>query len=443
MIRSREVSSREVVQSHLGRIDAVNGEVNAVTLVLADEALAAADDADRAPAAGPLHGVPFTVKENIDCAGSATTQGVPALATNVPAADAVVVARMRAAGAIPLARTNLPEFAMRVSTDNPLRGRTVNPWDRTRTAGGSSGGDAAALATGMTPFGLGNDIGGSVRNPAFCCGVTALKPTIGRLPMAGAIPFDMGIAVQLMATEGPMARTVRDLRVGLEIMAGRDARDPRTVDVPLDGPAPATRVAALVIDVPGVSVPASFAAAVRRAGEALEGAGWKVVEASPPDLALVTELWRDVLAATFRTSLELMRPLMSVPAARLLEQLVGGRTPEVDQLFMTRRRLQRQWSEHFAQHPILVGPTWTGVAFEHDADVEPITGTALTLDRLRFITPGNVLGFPSTAVPTGIGDDGLPLGVQVYADLWRDDLSLEGAQAVEDALGTITPIDPR
>ena len=178
LIRDKQVSSVEVVQAHLDRIEAVNGPVNAVTVTLADEALAAARDADSRPPSGPLHGVPFTIKENLDVVGSATTNGVPAFVDALPPLDAPVVERMKAAGAIPLARTNLPEMALRIATDNPLRGRTCNPWDLTRCSGGSSGGEGAALATGMTPIGLGNDIGGSLRNPAFCNGIASIKPCL-------------------------------------------------------------------------------------------------------------------------------------------------------------------------------------------------------------------------------------------------------------------------
>ena len=270
LIKSGQVSSREVVQAHLDRIEEVNASVNAVTVTLADEALAAADEADRVRGTGAFHGVPFTIKENIDCVGSATTQGVPALADALPEVDAPIVARMKAAGAIPLARTNLPEFGLRISTDNPLRGRTNNPWNLQRTSGGSSGGEGAALATGMSPFGLGNDIGGSVRNPAFCCGITSLKPTPGRLPMASSIPpLDPMIASQLMSTDGPMARRVEDLRTGMRVMGGRDVRDPRSVDVPFDGAANDVQVAALVTSIPGTTMPSSFADAIRRAGSAL------------------------------------------------------------------------------------------------------------------------------------------------------------------------------
>src|SRR6185295_13676284 len=224
-IARRQLSSVEVVDAHLARIDAVNPALNAVVRILADEARAEAAAADRKLAAGesvgPLHGVPFTVKENIDMAGLPTTWGVPALAQAVVPVDAPVVERMRAAGAIPIARTNLPDMALRVHTDSSLHGLTRNPWHPGRTAGGSSGGEAAALASGMSPIGLGNDIGGSLRNPATACGIASIKPTLGRFPIANTVPApDGSLTQQLMHVDGPMARTVADLRAALEILAG-------------------------------------------------------------------------------------------------------------------------------------------------------------------------------------------------------------------------------
>jgi amidase len=187
-IRSGQTSSQEVIEAHLRRIEAVNPSVNAVTVVLGEQAIEAAKAADRAVAGGgdlpPLHGVPFTTKENIDLADTPTSWGVKALAGAYPGMDAPNVARVKAAGAIPIGRTNMPDFAIGWHCDSELRGATVNPWDRSRTPGGSSGGEAAALATGMTPLGLGNDTGGSLRYPAQCCGISALKPTLGRMPHA-------------------------------------------------------------------------------------------------------------------------------------------------------------------------------------------------------------------------------------------------------------------
>ena len=222
-IREREISSEEVVQATLRRIEQVNPKVNAVTRVLAPEARKAADAADRKLAEGatlgPLHGVPFTVKENIDLAGTPTTWGVKALAEAMVPVDAPVVQRMRAAGAIPIARTNLPDMALRVHTDSSLHGLTRNPWNHERTAAGSSGGEAVALATGMSPIGLGNDIGGSLRNPANACGIASIRPSAGRVPDAGLVPTeDHLLAVQLMNVQGPMARRVSDVRLGLRVL---------------------------------------------------------------------------------------------------------------------------------------------------------------------------------------------------------------------------------
>jgi len=446
LINSKQISSREVIESHLARIEAVNEKVNAITVVLAESALEAADAADKTGSSGPLHGVPFTIKENIDCVGSPTTQGVPLLAEAMPSIDSPVVERMKKAGAIPLARTNLPEMGLRITTDNPLRGRTLNPWNADRTTGGSSGGEASALATGMSPIGLGNDIGGSLRNPAFCCGITSLKPSAGRIPHAASIPpfEDAGIAVQLMVVEGPMARHVKDVRLGYEILSGRDPRDPVSVDAPLAGPEPANKKVAVVTEIPGIELASSAVAAVKEAANTLKDAGWEAVETQPPELEQVHEIWAYILAMDFSPLLPELSALMSPPLIEMLRKLFVRNDPSsvrLPDIHSERNRLCRIWSEFFVEYPIMVGPTWTDIQFLHDADVHPDTGMDLTSDLLRFITPGNVLGIPSAAVPTGV-IDGLPTGVQVYADRWRDDLSLTGAEIIESALGHICPIDP-
>jgi amidase len=444
MIRSGETTSRAVVEAHLERIAAVNPRVNAITRVLEASALAAADAADASEPRGPLHGVPFTIKENIDLAGTATTQGVPALAEMTAEVDAPVVERMKTAGAIPLARTNLPEFGMRISTVNPLHGRTFNPWDRTRVAGGSSGGEGSALATGMTPIGLGNDIGGSLRNPAYCNGIASLKPTTGRIPhYMSQEPQDGGMAVQAMLVEGPMARSVADLRLGLSILAGRDLRDPVSVDAPLTGPETPKR-AILVTELPGGDLDPATIAAVRAAGSALKAAGWSVEEGQPPEPERVHELWGYTLAQDFVVMGEFMRPVVTPELSAMLDALVATFPPDAMPtmlLHAERSRLTRLWSQYFVDHPVIIGPTWTRLPFEHDADVVPGSGLDLLRDTLRFITPGNLLGIPAACVPCGV-DGGLPRGVQIYADLWREDLCLEVAGIVEAAMGPLCPVDP-
>lgn len=445
LIKNKEVSSRQAIESHLARIDQVNPSVNAITQVLAESALEAADLADKTEPTGPLHGVPFTVKENIDCMGSATTNGIPAFAEAMPSMDAPVVERMKAAGGIPIGRTNLPEMGLRITTDNPLRGRTLNPWDKTCTAGGSSGGEGSALSTGMSPIGLGNDIGGSLRNPAFCCGITSLKPTTGRIPDALSIPpEDAGIAGQVMAVQGPMARHVKDVRLGYEILSGRHYRDPISVDAPLYGEEPTNKKVAVVTEIPGVELPASVVVSVRDAANALRDAGWETVETLPPELEQIHEIWAFILAMDFNPLLDDLSTIMSEAPIAMLRKLFVRNSPDkfpLPYIHAERHRLSRTWSEFFLDYPLMVGPAWTDIQFTHDADIDPDTGMDLTVDRLRFITPSNVLGIPAAAVPTGVCD-GLPTGVQVYADRWRDDLTLIGTETIESALGQLCPIDP-
>jgi amidase len=202
------------------------------------------------------------------------------------------------------------------------------------------------------------------------------------------------------------------------------------------------RVVGLVTSVAGTSMPPSFADAVRRAGVALEEAGWKAEEIEAPEIERIGEVWAGLLAFGLRAAAPLMTSIMTPGAAGVIHQLLALPSMDADALFVERHRLRREWSAFLADHPIVVGPTWCDVQFEHDADIDPETGVVTTLARLPFILPGNLLGLPSCAVPTGVSA-GLPTGVQVCADLWRDDRCLDAAEVIETALGTITPIDPR
>src|SRR6202042_1827507 len=275
LIARKGVSSHEVVEAHLARIATVNPKLNAVVKVLAEEARKGADEADRKVAAndalGPLHGVPFTIKENIDLAGAATTWGLPAFARAVVPLDAPVVERMREAGAVPIGRTNLPDMGLRVHTHSSLHGVTRNPWNAGRTAGGSSGGEAAALASGMSPLGLGNDLGGSLRHPPNARGLVLIRPSQGRVPDAGVIPAaDRPLAVQMMQVNGPMARTVADVRLALQVISGAHPRDPWSLDPPVERPRDAAaRRVAMVAEPPGGATDPRVVEAVRQAGTAL------------------------------------------------------------------------------------------------------------------------------------------------------------------------------
>ena len=314
-IASGNLSSREVVQAHLDRIATVNPKLNAIVQTLPDEALAAADAADRAVASGaalgPLHGVPITVKINIDLKGTPSTWGVPALANAIAAQDAPLMERMRAAGAVPIGRTNLPDLAMRVHTDSSLHGLTRNPWAFDRTTAGSSGGEAAALASGMSPLGIGNDIGGSLRNPANACGIASIKPSSGRVADASQAPLDnRPIAWQLMAVHGPMARSVADVRLGLQAMMGAHPRDPLAVDVPFAGKFQDHLRVAVVANPPGGACNPAIAQAVRKAADALSNAGYDVKEVAPPQYEEVVQAWGQLLIGDYAALWDEMEPLM-------------------------------------------------------------------------------------------------------------------------------------
>jgi amidase len=450
-IRRREVSSREVVAAHLARVDDCNGALNAIVRVLADEALLAADAADAALAAGDdvgrLHGVPCTVKENIDVAGTPTTQGVKALADAVATIDAPTVERMRAAGAIPFARTNLPDFGLRVHTDSELHGLTRNPWNPDVTAGGSSGGEGASIASGMSPIGLGNDIGGSLRNPAHCCGIVSLKPTVGVIPMASVVPpEDMSLSEQLMVVEGPMARRVADVRAGLEILAGQHWRDPRSVTAVLADAIGGERLRiAVMTDPPGGTTDPGIAGAIRAVADRLADAGHDVVDATPPGYERTADLWRMLMIDDIRAQKELLPLVLGADALALLEMFDASseptRVPDTHLMHAERYNLMRQWSAFHQEYPVLLSPTWARRAFAPGADLDPDTAVEMMTDTIRPVVPSNLLGTPAAVVPAGVVD-GLPVGVQVMGDRFTDLRCLTIAAEIEALVGTFTPIDP-
>ncbi len=451
MIRTGETTSAEVVSAHLSRIEAVNGDLNAIVRVMADEARAGADTADKALATGeslgPLGGVPFTIKENIDVAGVPTTFGLNALAEAVAPVDAPMVERMKAAGGIPLARTNMPDMGLRVHTDNALHGLTRNPWHPDHTAGGSSGGEGAALASGMSPIGLGNDLGGSLRSPASCCSIASIKPTLGRVPGADTYPApDDALFSQLLSVQGVMARNVADVRLGLSIVAGAHHRDPHSVPVPLSDPAPARRKVAVMVEPAGGQTHPGVAAATRAAADALANQGCIVEEIAAPRFEEVTDLWFGLVLGGVHMALPLLAPILSPEALAFLqfaEQIRDAPTLDSnEELWMRRQSLMREWAGFFNQYDVLLTPTWTEPPFKHGLDAESAEDALAVLMQARAVMPANALGLPSAAVPAGMAD-GLPVGVLVNGPYWSELLCLEIAEMIEAAgLGPAMPIDP-
>ncbi len=450
MIRAGETTSREVAEAHLARIEAVNPEVNGVVEVRPDEVLAEADRADAAVRSGAplgtLHGVPFTIKVNIDVAGYCTNEGTVALKDLMATADAPVVERMRAAGAVALARTNMPDLGLRVNTESSLYGATHNPWRRGVTAAGSSGGEAASIASGMSPMGLGNDIGGSLRNPAYACGIASIKPSRGRVPSGNPSALvEPAINSQLMAVEGVLARHVADVRRGLVAVMGAHPRDPQSIDAPLAG-RPAPRRVALVPEPFGGETDPGVAEGVRLAGRALEAAGYEVEEIEPPMLFEAYLGWTELMITSLEADAELLASLLGEGGQRFLEltqvDFPAPTAAGLHAMHQARHAVARAWRSFMTTYPLVVGPTWTQPPFEHGFDIVDATTAMKVVEMMRFILPANLLGLPAACVPTGV-TDGLPVGAQIIGDAFREDLCLDAAEVVERSIGVLTPIDPR
>ncbi len=449
-IRAGEVSSREVIDAHLTRIEQVNPAVNALRVTLADRARADADAADRRQAEGaplgPLHGVPFTVKENIDVAGTATTWGLVPMAEAIAPRDAPVVANLRAAGAIALGRSNLPDLALRWHTDNALAGPTINPWNARLTPGGSSAGESVALATGMTPLGLGNDLGGSLRWPSQCAGTVALRPSQGRVPDASDIPpTDGPPSIQFFNSQGPMARSVADLRTAFAAMIAPTARDPWHTPAPAEGPTGAARPV-VALAVPDDSDP-GVKEGVARAAHALAAAGYELRELMPPDVEQAMTLWAELINEDIRHFWPSVEPAAGEGARQFIAHVLAATEP-LDTAgyaarWQARQALARRWSVQQEQTPLVLAPVCLRQPFAPDDDLRSADDVREILDSMRMVVAVNLLGLPAAAVPVGLDGAGLPLGVQIIGPRFREDLCLDAAAAVEQAVGSMVPIDPR
>ncbi|MFD8385076.1 amidase [Streptomyces sp. NPDC059679] len=454
-VRDGDISAVELVDSHLARIAEVNPQVNAVTQLLAERAREAAARTDRRRAAGeelgPLAGVPFTVKETTAVEGVPTTLGSPRFRDLVAPADAPPVARLRAAGAIPIGHSNMPTLVLAgMHSRSELFGDTVNPWDPTRTPGGSSGGDGVAVATGMAALGLGNDSGGSVRIPASFCGVAGLKPSTGRFPADHRVlgPDDPGPASQLLVTDGPLARGVADLRLAYEALAGTDPRDPRAVPVPVYGERlPGPMKVAVVADPGGHGVHPTVLAAVATAADALRDAGYDVREvADVPRLDEALEAYHRITVTEFAPAWPAVRKLLGEGGDRYIEMTMEQTPPATAEEFMKLMGawlgIRRSWAEFLDEYPLLLGPVFTEPPVEPGLESRDRAGRQRVGAGMRLCSVTSLVGVPGVAVPTGLAE-GLPSGVQIVGRAFREDLCLATAQDIEDRLGVLTPVDPR
>ncbi len=438
-VRDGTTSAEELVTTALARIAAWDGEVNAFTVVLGEDAVARARQIDRDPSAyGPLAGVPVSVKDHIWMAGQPATNGSAALRDFVPDVDAVPVARLRDAGAVIVGKTNNPEFCYRGYTDNAVFGLTRNPWSLDRTPGGSSGGAGASVAYGATPVALGTDGGGSIRIPSAFCGVPGHKPSFGLVPK---LPGFRGWPS--LSVDGPLASSVRDLVLALRVVAGAHPADPLSWPVPLGDEVPLdwTRLrVAVSADLGWAPVDPEVRTAFLAAVDRLADDGARVVEAHP-DAGPPTQLWNDIaLPEGFASEGPLLEHPGIDPATREITESGRAATAR-DYLDAQDRRgaFTRTWETFFEQYDVLLAPSMPVPAFSTDVTgPTEIDGTPVDPffdDWCALALPANLTGQPATAVPTGLSADGLPVGLQVMGPRWADLRTLAVAARLESLTG--------
>jgi len=451
LIRAKQLSSREVVQAHLDRIGAVNPAINAVVTLMAEDALKAADAADRAvtsgAALGPLHGVPFSIKDALDTAGVLTQRGSKLFAGNIPGQDATAVARFKAAGGIALMKTNLPEFSAWTETDNLVTGRTNNPWNLERTPGGSSGGESAAIAVGLSPIGIGSDVAISVRGPAAFTGIAALKATHGRIPYTGHFPT----VISRWWHVGAMARTVRDVALGYSILKGPDGIDGYAIHAreaePGDG-----RIAGQPIRVGWVTdaafgpVDPEITAAVAAAAAQLADLGCEVERVRLPFLG-------DPLSALMTVVFgEIVPYVKSLAAGREadLHAIGKGIIERSDPAFADfiaaeaqAEALRSAFAGYFQQYDVLLCPVNPMTATPHGAQELVVNGVTVPWTHVMSATsPFNLTGLPALSVPYGFSSERLPIGIQLVAK-WTDEATILRLGALLErrgGLGTRRPL---
>ena len=450
LLRNRDVSVRELADAHIRQIERLNPKLNAFADFDADRVRVQARRMDEPQASrGPLHGLPVTVKSSFATAGYRCEIGSYLHQGEIPAEDAVVVARLRAAGALILGTTNCPELLMAYETANLLHGATRNPWDLDRSPGGSSGGESASIAAGMSAAGLGSDSGGSVRMPAHCTGICALKPTPGRIPARGHLPPNVG-PFSILGAIGPMARTMADVALLFRTLCGHDPGDPSSPPLPLRTPSPdELRAGAIGFfeDDGLVPVTPETRSAIHAAAEALRAAGFRVEPFRPRTLEQMRKLWwtffvqcgvmfykpqirgkHERLSPIFREFLSIASSVPPLSATRLLNAWA-----ELD-------LLRAKTLEEMRDYPVLLCPVASIPAFRHGERSWLIDGQSVAyLDAVRHTQWFNALAAPAAVVPVGRSPEGLPIGVQIVARPFEDEVALGVAAVVDAAFGYQAP----
>jgi amidase len=449
LIRSRKASAAEVARDALGRLDAANPAINAVVDHRPEDVLAQADAIDAALARGedpgPMAGVPVTIKVNVDQQGYATTNGLRLQKDLVATQDNPVVANLRKAGAVLLGRTNTPAFSLRWFTRNGLHGHTKNPRDPGITPGGSSGGAAAAVAAGIGAVGHGTDIGGSIRYPAYACGVHGLRPTLGRIPAWNASGAERHVGGQLMAVSGPIARTIGDLRLSFAAMSARDTRDPWWVDAAQEGPA-APKRAALCIRPEGMPTSPEVEAALRDSARRLQAAGWVVEEAECPPLREPAAIQAMLWLAESRRGMNSSLHQEADPDASFVFAQMEALCPVPDlNAFMDglqkRGFFVREWMRFFERYPVAITPVSAELPFKDQDDVSSPEAFRRIMEAQLTQVGLPLMGLPGLVVTTGLVGR-VPVGVQLLAGRYREDLLFTAAEAIEAAGVPASPVEP-
>ncbi len=454
LTRAGELSAESAVQASINRMHRVNPELNAVVEDLSQEALERASGLDKARAdgaePGPLHGVPVTIKVNVDQKGHATTNGVVALKDLVAPDDAPVVANLLNAGAVVIGRTNTPEFSFRADTDNPLYGRTHNPWGRHISPGGSSGGAGAAVMAGIGALGHGNDIGGSLRFPAAANGAVTVKPGLGRVPAWNpSQTAERGMLAQSMSVQGLIARSAADLHLSMPSLIAADPRDPFHVPMSWRGAAPEGPIkVAFSRNTYGYALHPEIEKALETARDALIDAGYDVTEAELPD---VFECGRAGYRALMGEVLTLMQSDIEAAGSQTIQDIfavyfqefppiVGT---ELIQMLARRTHYAREWSLFLQDYPLVLSPFLPQPFFGPDRDTEGADGVHEVLGCAVYSYAMNFLGLPAANVPARLANlpnGPQPINVQIAAQRWREDLAVDAAAAIEERVGSMAPI---
>lgn len=446
-IAGKQITASEAVSASVERLRSTNPKLNAVVDDLTEDALAQAREYDRILAQsgpiGPLHGVPVTIKENIDQKGRPTPNGVEAFKDVIAPDDSPVVSNFRKAGAIIIGRTNTPEFSFRVTTENELHGRTYNPWNDWASPGGSSGGAATSVMAGMCALAHGNDIAGSLRYPATATGAVTVKPGLGRTPAFNpSAHVERGMLAQVMAVQGVIAREVRDVRLAMQSLTRYDPHDPWMVAMPFDGPPPEKPIkVAFTKRSYEFDLHPAVETALDAARDALTDAGYQVEEIDPPLLreAALEGGW--TLFGEVKALMEAdVRKYGSERINRIFDEYFDYFDPydgdDLARAFGKRSHFVRQWNLFLQDYPLVLTPFMLAPIFEWDRDAHGIEGVIEALGSGIYSYSMNYMGLPAGNVPANY-NDGLPIGVQIVGPRFREDMILDACEAVETRVGVM------